>query len=242
MLTLLHLVFSVFLFVNPEESFAAAEQSFSAHVQENLQKIQAPKSLWEELEKTGYMEDIGPDADYRAKYVNIQCAVEASLADTQDIEVVAVIHTALPPTPLRTIPKNVENADIKATITNRALVLGRFLDNDGHRKLFTVYPQSSTPEGMDVYKENLAKHPKTLIDNPFDGEFKKEITGATYIFKDKTGQIFLFSIKALQANKPEEKAHWALWYAPLSHAKAQERFKEVNAFLASVGIKIQWPQ
>lgn len=222
----------------------AAAQTLTVQVEKNLSHIKATdatKTLWQQLKESHFVTHVGPDAEHRPSYVGIQGCVEAALADDPDLEVVIVIHTATPPTPLRTVPKNVENPEIAETITNRTKVLHRYLSVPENKKLFTVYPETAAPEGMDVYKNTLELFPSTLIDTPYKGVFPKEITGATYIFKNKAGELMLFGIKALQANEPEEKAVWALWFGPLTDPEIQKRFQEVNAFLKSVDVKIPWP-
>jgi hypothetical protein len=216
----------------------------TAMIDQNLDQVQASselKEFWGQLKTTHLVENKGKDQEFRHKYVGLQGVVEATLADSK-FDVVGVIHTALPPTPLRTqgqvmaeglITKDIANDPLRLkTVLDRVNILRTYLDKG--KKLFACYPQPqgdvSIP-GIDVYRQEIS-HYSNLIDMPFIGELPKELSGATYIIKDGNGHTYCFGILARQASAPDDDAHWVMIYGPASNGVVQRHVDKIIDFLS----------
>lgn len=215
----------------------------------------AIQNHWSNLATNHYVEHIGPDADFRHLYVNLQGLIEYSLAQEKDIKITGIIHTATPPTPLRTdgtilheglvAEAIAKNPKLIETVTKRANILRQFLASG--KRLYAYYPSSALSpslSGIDIYRDLLNTYKACLMDRPFDGDFpKKDLTGATYLIEipepDNTRfELYVFSIMALQANDPKDDAQWAMWFGPISDPKVEERYNQILSFLRSKDIKI----
>lgn len=209
------------------------------------------KTHWTILKKNNYVENTGPDETYRTQYVDLQGIIESVLADEKDVKVTAIIHTALPPTPLRTegaITPGLVSAEVAAnpaliaTVTKRCNILRRFLNNK--KRLYAIYPTSALSEkspivGIQIFN-NLCTNFTNLINKPFTGNFpKNELTGATYHIQFSGGkEPILFSIMALQANDSQPEAKWAMWFGSLGNIKIKERFSQILNFLKEKNITL----
>ena len=96
------MIFAIILLLNITE--ARAVESLDFQITKNLDLVNASadiKKFWEDLQKNRSVKNIGKDQDFRHLYVGLQGVIEATLANS-NLDVIGVIHTALPPTPLRT--------------------------------------------------------------------------------------------------------------------------------------------
>jgi hypothetical protein len=223
---------------------ATMEKFISAH---NDPKV---KEAWEEVIKNGAILSQDEDAANRPKFVGgIQASYEISVTELLQSEellgAVCVIHTKLPPTPLRTdgialaeglvCPEIVADLQRLETVLVRPNILRSFLEAGG--RLVAAYPENAAYDeipGIEVYKGLLERYPNNLIDHPIK-DLPDEYSGATCLTKDKNHQnnIALFSIKATQASSPGNEM--GVWFG---HIEDSSRFHLVDDFLKEQGIDI----
>ena len=220
-------------------------EAFTQQIKEKVdaQADPALKSFWSQLENKGCVEHTGKDSEFRPLYVKTQEIVEFILAHEKDLKVVAVIHTALPPTPLRTEPEKELATDLVAleiakdkkrasTITSRAITLRRFLQNTNNI-LYACYPEDSLKSeipGLSIYQDLVGKF-STLKNTPFKGALSAECSGATYAITDSKGNTQYFGILAKQANAPTDSAHWVMIYGPSTNEAIKKHIQAVGDFL-----------
>lgn len=228
-----------------------ALENLDSQITQNLDLVNVSadvKEFWKDLQKNHYVENIGKDQDFRHKYVGLQGVIEATLANS-DLDVIGVIHTALPPTPLRTegdvIPEGLITPDIQndperlKTVLNRVNILPTYLA--AGKKLYACYPtlsQDSKVPGMEIYLKKVALFAGALIDKPFSGELPKELSGATYIIQDKEGKKYYFGLLARQASSPDDKATWIMIYGSESDEAVKNHVDKVMTFLEDKEIKL----
>lgn len=182
--------------------------------------------------------------DLRVKYVHAQGCIEhvlaCSLASGKIDQLVGVIHTPMPATPLCVKPEgpfpDISDPDKLLTVTSRAQIVREYLKEGG--KLYIAYPQGGlekrTPSQQQIYREELANFPN-LIDYPLPiPAIEPDMIGATYLFRNKEGRLFAFSIKSRQVNDMQSEAEWGLWFGPLDDPKVAERVTSVFEYLTSV--------
>jgi hypothetical protein len=160
------------------------EQKIDTYI-EQAQADLSVKPHWDLLKQNNYIEHVGPDAEYRVRYVDLQGIIESALADEKNINVMAIIHTALPPTPLRALegeitpgllsPEVAADPKLIATVIKRCNILRRFLANN--KSLYAVYPISALSgpipvPGIDIFND-LCTNFKNLVNTPFEGGFSK---------------------------------------------------------------------
>ena len=209
------------------------------------------EELWNDVQnQSGTVVISNDDAVNRPKFVGLQAFIEANLATAlkQDkiTAAVGVIHTKLPPTPLRTdgiiteglvAEEIMQDKNRLETVLKRPNIIRSFLNAGG--RLVAVYPEASLQEqipGIEIFN-NLLPSYKNLVNFPIT-KFSDEYTGATYLMKEKNGEISCFSIKATQASSPDIKGEMGLWFGSLSQAKIQDRFNFINEFLQSQNLDI----
>jgi hypothetical protein len=164
---------------------------------------------------------------------------------------VCVIHTKLPPTPLRTdgiiLAEGLISPEVAAdplrleTVTKRPNILRTFLENGG--RLVAAYPESSLDgelPGIGTYQSLLEGYPDNLIDHPIAiEELSSEYSGATCLIQDEDG-VTLFSIAATQASSPGNQM--GVWFGPLALdavEAVEARYEFVNSFLDAQGLSLE---
>lgn len=189
--------------------------------------------------------------DLRVKFVNAQGYIEHVLACMQvlgDIhELVGIIHTPMPATPLCTKQDHIDqtllsdsirsNKEKLWTVRSRAQVVRDYLHKGG--KLYVVYPKGGyekrSAEQQLVYKEELNNFQSNLIDFVLNtDEMDPEMIGASYFFRNSQNQRFFFSIKAHQANDPQNSSEWAIWFGPVEHPQIAERIQTLFHYFERV--------
>ncbi len=209
------------------------------------------KELIAGLMEQGEIVETGSD-DLRIHYVPAQGCIEHMLAcmlAMGEIEGLAgAIHTPNPATPLCAKPEgsvsDLLDASIRGdaqklyTVRSRTQIVRDFLAQGG--RLHIVYPQGGfekrTLEQQKIYREELAAHPETLSDCVLNTTaITPDLIGATYLFRDKEGRPYAFSIKARQANDIQNQAEWGLWFGSLDDPKIRARVDAVFDSLVSLG-------
>lgn len=192
----------------------------------------------------------GGDAAVRPVFVTLQGEIEKELAyrfATGDVvDVLGIIHTPTPATPLCTEGEISEGLvdealeqDLKRvyTVQTRAGIMRDYLAKGG--KLMAVYPLEGRNKRSDtqlaVFDGLKEQYPKDLIDSPLTKELRSDMVGAIYIFATKSGEMGVFSIKAYQANAPEDTKEWAIWYGSVNDAVINERYMDVLVYLTLNG-------
>lgn len=199
-------------------------------------------NLWNNiLENKGNIQISGDDAQNRSRFINLQGVIEStisSLCIDQKITAFGVIHTQLPPTPLRTNDQNTRDivaeeiySDQKRldTVLTRANILRDYIRCGGVLVCATPRYEDNI-EGIDIfnklkenYKNNLyaqeLKHCTTL---------EHDKSGATYFIKEGE-ELFIFSIKASQANSPSNS--WAMWFGDVTQEQIKGRLNDITLFL-----------
>jgi len=206
--------------------------------------------VWETLVREGAYEVVSTDAEARPTFVSLQAIVEHVLATMLDDGVMTlrgVIHTPRPTTPLCTkgeISKELVDPSIAAdpdrlfTVQARTSTLREFLKRGG--RLSVVYPEGGlerrTEEQQEIYREELANYPMSLIDYPLGCDsIPSELIGATYFFEDGEGNIFAFAIKMAQAKDPRNGGEFGLWFGPVDHPAVRKRLMTVINYFGKVG-------
>lgn len=189
--------------------------------------------------------------DLRIRYVIVQSTIEHVLACAQAMgevkDLVCVIHTPVPATPLFTLSDEdpsvglldasiADNPQKLLTVQSRAQTIREFLHKGG--KLYAVYPKGGlekrSAEQQTIYQEILAQFPEQLVDWVLESDtLAEEMIGATCLFRDVRGQTYAFSIQSTQANSQQEESTWGLWFGPLDNDAVQERVETVLDYLDS---------
>ncbi len=204
--------------------------------------------LTHELQQNGYVAKFGDDAKWRPLFVGLQGQIEHLLAQALENhkinDLLGIIHTPMPTTPLCNKPhleitEGLVDKQIKTdparlkTVLDRSLILRKFLTANG--QLQVVYPKGGlerrSPEQQSIYLQELAKH-SNLIDIQVNKPFPDNLVGATYTFNTPEG-IMIFSIRARQANAPEDNAPWEIWFAPEDNALCKKRKNQVCNWIAA---------
>lgn len=203
----------------------------------------------EQLKKNGFYTKTGND-DFRAPFVGLQGIIEHVLATQKTLKVVpfifGAIHAPLPPTPLCAAvdAKNIESLmdpsifsdpDKKTTITERAVTVRRMLGEEG-TIFYAIYPEGALPKRKEneqtVFNQELKNYEgKLRVSELSCKELDPDKTGALYLFTDEAGNHFAFSIKAQQANNPQENSTWGIWFGPVERPSVKERIRETSDYL-----------
>lgn len=190
--------------------------------------------------------------DLRVKYVNSQGCIEhvlaCSLALGEIDQLIGVIHTPTPATPLCVKPEeNVESIldetiryDLHKllTVRSRAQIVREYLMKGA--KLYVAYPKGGlekrTADQQKIYCEELDRFSGNLIDSVLSSStIDPDMIGATYLFRNPQRQVFAFSIKARQANDIQPLAEWGMWFGPVQEPAVCERVNAVFDYLAHEG-------
>lgn len=207
-------------------------------------------ALLDDLKRDSHYIQNGND-DIRVKFVGSQGALEHVLACAQALQelqsLVGAIHTPQPATPLcvrisselasKLLDKSISHdLDKLLTVKSRAEIIRNYLKNGS--ELYICYPKGGlekrSPAEQEVYKEELQKHPKKLFDCVLDcNEIDPDMIGATYLFKDREGNLYSFCIKSRQANDIQQKAEWGFWLGVVTNPVVKNRLQAVFEYLKS---------
>lgn len=206
-------------------------------------------SLLDEIENRCVVVQSGND-ELRVKFVTLQGSIEHALACSQVlgeiVQLIGIIHTPTPATPLCTKPDQIDaglldesiryDMEKLLTIRSRAQIVREYLLNGG--KLYVVYPEGGlekrTPQQQNMYTEALHEYAERLIDWKLPStEIDPDSVGAAYLFKNQQGQVFAFSIKSRQANDPQDQSEWGIWFGPIDHPIVEHRINTIFDYLNS---------
>lgn len=203
-------------------------------------------SLLDSLGDNCHISEFGSD-QLRVKFVHAQASIEHVLACALvlgDIKnLIGVIHTPNPATPLCTKVENLDDQlldpsiryDLEKllTIQSRAIIVRQYLEQGG--KLYIAYPKGGlekrTQEQQDIYCTELTKYADRLFDSVLScSEMDPQYVGATYFFKDQD-DIYAFSIKASQAILPMANSEWGMWIGKIFDQNISKRVNEILDYL-----------
>ena len=203
--------------------------------------------LFNDLNQFGFVSKKLNDQSVRPYFVTLQGIMEQNLAyELQRGKIkslVGIIHTPTPATPLCTHgdiseklvdPALLEDNQRLFTVRARADIVRDFLDLGG--TLYAVYPQGGlekrTLDQQNIYLKTLKDHPGKLIDSELQAaHIDHDLVGASYLFEDDTGEQYLFSLRAYQANAPADDNTWAMWYGKVSEPHNAKRLARLREFL-----------
>jgi len=190
--------------------------------------------------------------DLRVKFVGLQGCIEHVLACSQALgeiqEIIGVIHTPSPATPLCARPRSDVSGlldesirrDPKKllTVLSRTQIVREYLMKGG--KLYVAYPQGGlekrSPEQQKIYCEALNQFQGNLIDQILATDaIPQDMVGATYIIRTANRQLYAFSIKSRQANDIQDLSEWGAWFGPVQNLAIAARINEVFNYLSRVG-------
>ncbi|MDR3624931.1 MAG: hypothetical protein P4L16_07325 [Chlamydiales bacterium] len=208
---------------------------------------------WDSLVRDGVIEVSGTDREVRPIFVAIQGAVEHVLSSSLQKEVKVlkgIIHTPMPATPLCTkgeVSKELVDPSLEIepaslyTVKARTTIIRDYLTKGG--MLYNVYPKNGfkarTQEQQQIYVEELSNYSKTLCDVPIACEsIPEELVGATYLFQDEHGDVFVFAIKMTQAKNPKMNGNFGIWFGSICNTDIQKRVQDVIGFLENSAAKI----
>lgn len=183
--------------------------------------------LLNHLLEFGFITEHGSD-DLRIKYVNTQSCIEQVLSGSLVLgelkQLLGVIHTPQPATPLCTEVNNLDEQLLdpsirddlhkQFTVRSRAVILRDYLSHGG--SLYIVYPQGGlekrTPAQQAIYQKELKHYEGYLFDAVLDQhEMDVDMVGATYFLRNTKDELYVFSIKSRQANSPSADSEWGIW-------------------------------
>ncbi|HEV8052048.1 MAG TPA: hypothetical protein VGP47_06110 [Parachlamydiaceae bacterium] len=181
---------------------------------------------WNTLVHKGVLEIRGTDAEIRPYFVTLQAIVEHVLSHEIGISVqslTGIIHTPMPATPLCTkgdvsselVDLSIQEDPLRLfTVKARTTILRDFLFQGGD--LYVVYPgkglSARTEEQQQIYQSELENYPTHLFDCPMDCDsIENGLVGASYVFRNTEGKVFIFAIKMSQVNNPQD-ASFGLWF------------------------------
>jgi len=208
-------------------------------------------ALLDRLASDSKIVESGSD-DQREKFVNLQRCIGHVLACSQAVgeiqELIGVIHTPMPAIPLCARPQSdlsgLLDASIRhdpkklATVLSRAQIVRECLMKGG--SLYIAYPKGGfekrTFEQQNIYREALDRFPDRLFDVTLTEDvIPPDLIGATYLFRNSDRQLFIFSIKARQANDIQSQSEWGLWFGPVQDRAIAARVNEVFNYLSRAG-------
>jgi len=197
-----------------------------------------------------YMEK-GKD-DLRIKFIHLQGVVEYALSVGQACgnmqHLVGMIHAPTPTSSLCTAFDQVDRGllapSIRSdsqkyfTVKSRAHTVRQYLHKGG--ELYVVYSkdglQRRTEKQQKVYLNELASFSGNLCDCPLStSRISDEMIGALYLFENKDGKRFAFSIKSKQPNDPRELSEWGIWLGPIDSQIVHDRVSAVMEYFVSKG-------
>lgn len=208
-------------------------------------------ALLSQLEMSTFVSQEGQD-DFRAQFIHAQGCFEHVLSCSQVLgeitQLVGVIHTPMPATPLCTNLNDpllgqlldasiAQDEDKLLTVRSRSQIVRDYVDKGG--KLFITYPigglEKRTTDQQQYYLDALNQYPQSLIDCILTcDQMDPEMIGATYAFKNND-KWYAFSIKARQAADPQANSEWAIWFGRIGQPLITARLIAVHKFLISNG-------
>jgi len=210
------------------------------------------KALWQKLKANRYVTETGSDAEIRPKFVTMQFLFETALSSMIKYEriknVMAVIYTPYPSTPLRSDGTNISklvpqdviwDTERINTLVMRFESIHDYLSRGG--KLYTMYKDSKEKEkisGFEVYKDNLAKYPDNLVDVPVDN-FNNKYTGASYLVECEDGEKVLFSIIGYQLNNTKNE-EWSLYYGSVREQVVYGHYQALKHLYKTHSVKFDF--
>lgn len=218
-----------------------------AGVKENISKT------WNKLFREGVLEITGTDKEIRPSFVALQAVIEhvLSIELQKSIKTLSgFIHTPTPSTALCTkgeiSPELVDHSieidpNRLLTIKARATIIRDYLLQGGN--LYVIYPQSGllkrSLEQQKIYKEALANYSSHLFDIPLHVDsIPLKLTGATYLFRDHSDNLFVFGIKMTQANHPQDTGSFGLWFGSIDQPAIQGRVNSLAQFFENNGFDL----
>ena len=249
-----NLFFYIFLFVGfIFYGYAEIEKKLENHIIElaEQKKSEDLQDAIQTLLLTGCIEKVGLDKELRPVFVSIQEIIEKSLAislkDKSISKFVGAIHTPTPATPFCTtgeidsflVTREIFNDPERLkTIQSRIFSLRALLSNGG--KIYVIYPiegwNKRSKEEQEIYLKTCAEYQNQLVDFPVKFPIEDKLIGATYLFKDHEGILYLFSIRSTQANDAKDNINWKIWLGKLSDHKIKKRFLEIEEFLNQIDV------
>ena len=218
---------------------------------DSIEKKDALLDILDRIDSQHMVLEEGSDA-LRGRFVLLQGCIEQALACAQTIgeivDLVGVIHTPLPATPLCTKADNLDDSlldesirddpEKRLTVRSRAIILRDYLEKGGI--LYIVYPKGGlerrSAEQQEIYLSELARYPGHLIDWVLNtSHIDPDMIGATYFFRNRRGSLFIFSIKARQANDPQELSEWGIWLGEIEHPRIADRIQSLFSYFSVVG-------
>ena len=136
-------------------------------------------------------------------------------------------------------PEISQDSNRSKTISSRAVILRRFLENSNN-VLYACYEQESLKKespGLSIY-EDLVKKFGTLRDTPFAGNLPVNLSGATYFIQDSKGRKYCFGLLARQANAPTDSARWVMFYGRTTNEKIKKHIRTLTTFLKEKNLHI----
>jgi len=204
-------------------------------------------SLLDALKKSGFVLQEGGD-DLRVKFVHAQASIEQVLSSALVLgeikSLVGIIHTPQPATPLCTQTDNLDSQlldvsiryDLEKllTVRERAVILRDYLEKGGW--LYVAYPAGGLEKRslaqQAVYKKELSNYNGHLIDAVLScTAMDPDKVGATYFMRDQNELMYVFSIKAKQANDPVKNSEWGLWIGVIDDLHIKQRTVEILEYL-----------
>jgi len=203
------------------------------------------QNLMHKLSNESHVVLLGKDQELRPKTVFLQALIEYSIVkglQNKDItSAVLVIHAPMPPTPLRITSNTVPPGIVPSSYTDNERIIHDILYRNNNlinllkhnATILSVY-LSSTQKTKIIGYENftaLLKQYKNLIDKPIK-EIKPEYVGATYLVKDKWGNMTAFCIKGFQVtNEKTDIQQWELWFGSIKNRTVSKRLVKIDSFL-----------
>lgn len=232
------------------QKFLASVRSCIEYNQEMVSKEEMD-ALVDRLAADSKIIESGSD-DLRVKFVGLQGCIEHVLACSQALgeirEIIGVIHTPSPATPLcarsRSDTSDLLDESIRRdpkkllTVLSRTQIVREYLMKGG--KLYVAYPRGGlekrSSEQQKIYREALDQFQGNLIDQVLATDaIPQDIVGATYVIRTANRQLYAFSIKSRQANDIQDLSEWGLWFGPVQNLAIAARINEVFNYLSRVG-------
>lgn len=203
--------------------------------------------LLEELKTEGEVIRSGDDAINRPVFVSTQANIEKvmayMLAAGKIRNLMGIIHTPAPATPLCTegriteglVDPSMKDDDKRLyTVKTRAQIVRDYLEKDGI--LYALYPiggyQKRSKEQLQILEELLDNYPINLKSKELNcSVLKKDMSGATYLFKGPDSKIFVFGIMAPQAIFAHTNQEWGMWFGEISDSPVEKRMQYVFQFI-----------
>ena len=211
------------------------------------------QNAWNALSQKGVLEITGTDKEVRPYFVALQGVIEHVLSTELQRHVGTLngfIHTPMPATPLCTkgeispdlVDRTIEMDPKRLlTVKVRTTIIRDYLFQGG--SLYIVYPRlglsKRTSEQQKIYSEELSNYSSHLFDIPLDvDEIPSSLIGATYLFKDRLGRLFVFAIKMTQANSPQDTGNFGLWFGSIEQPAIREKVNTLAQFLENHGFAL----